>query len=106
MNRDILKELAGAIISLTDSLKTCDFERVLQDISLINSLIEPSLNARYPGAEADRIARSVHRIKTSIASIRTAIEMLMAGGLLEEDEAQLKSLAYQGIKELTDIIEK
>jgi len=83
-------------------------------LTLIHSLIELSLNARYTikeimsliELEIDGVAISSHRMKNAIASIRTAFEMYMTDEFTENEKNQLKELAFKGINEFTSIIDE
>jgi signal transduction histidine kinase len=46
-----------------------------------------------------------HRIKTTLSSIRTAVDMFMDQDLSEDDTEELKNLVRKGVIELSEIVD-
>jgi hypothetical protein len=82
-------------------------------LTLINSVMELLLHARYSvrdavkiiGLDNERFAGARHKMKGVISSITTAVQMLSSPELSYGDSDELKKLARRGVKELTDIID-
>ncbi len=108
---DTIRDVQCVVIMEDVEDAGCLFE---ENLLLLKSFIELSLDARELArsglagneyGEDEEMAWSRHSVKTALASVRTAIEMLMSGELSVEEEDFMKRLAHQGVSELSRIVE-
>ncbi|MGD0883985.1 MAG: hypothetical protein ABSA46_03760 [Thermodesulfovibrionales bacterium] len=84
-----------------------------EHIARLRSLIEFALNARYTIKNVARLMNPDsqgigfwgHRIKTTLSSIRTAVDIFTDKDLSDDDTEELRNLLHKGLIELTEIID-
>ncbi|MGD1076308.1 MAG: histidine kinase dimerization/phospho-acceptor domain-containing protein [Thermodesulfovibrionales bacterium] len=110
----VISFMTGKYHSLIHMTSINDTEYLSDErIVLLQPLIELALNARYSiknvtgfmHPDSQGIGFWGHRIKTTLSSIRTAVDMFMDQDLSEDDTEELKNLVRKGVIELSEIVD-